>query len=83
MTTVCPHHRREFFRSAFTTQDGEGAHVVERCLDCRANARGSGQWVGKQELRAKWIDPETLAADPWQGSHKPEPQSGDLFGAAK
>lgn len=74
MTSLCPHTRRQFMRVIMV--DGR-THVVETCLDCGGNARGSGVWVPQHQL--------SVALDnlPIQSDHRPSPDApkqGGLFG---
>jgi hypothetical protein len=50
---LCSHLRRQMGRVIFA--DGS-VHVREQCLECGANPRGPGAWVGRSELRVPLED---------------------------
>lgn len=56
--------RHRFVRKVFST--GTGFHVMAVCAACGCNARGAGQWVGRDEVAILgWILedlPESSAA---------------------
>lgn len=58
---ICAHptDSRRFYRVTFAN----GAmHVVERCIDCGKNVRGTSHYVGREETG---IDPRGLPPDPF------------------
>ena len=44
----CPHLRKQLG----LVKHRNGAHRMEKCLDCGANVRGAGVWVSKAECPA-------------------------------
>ena len=71
MTPTCQHPRTRFYRRPHA----RGEHLVELCLDCRANVRGPGAWVPRREV----ADPQALPLVPAAAE---QPTLFDLEGLA-
>lgn len=65
---LCSHPRRKFFR--VPARNGRPPWILEKCLDCGANARGVGVAVAPGEV----LDPEGLPVLPRAGGSR----DGDL-----
>lgn len=51
---LCPHRRKRFARAI---SSNGATHIMDQCLDCGGNARGTGRWVPASSCRE---DPATL-----------------------
>ncbi|HEY7427432.1 MAG TPA: hypothetical protein VH682_24575 [Gemmataceae bacterium] len=58
----CLHSSRAYYRQ--TWSNGNGQHVIEACVRCGANMRGSGRWVPRAEVLAVGIDVDLLPLAP-------------------
>lgn len=66
--SVDPRAHPERERRLFRVPHANGEHVIERCMACGANARGTARWVSPAG-----IDVSLLAVDPWLGlGHAPQ-----------
>lgn len=70
----CRHGNTQIYRQPFA--NGEGAHLVELCLNCGHNPHGPGQWVSRSEVIARGLVPDALPIAP--GSERVQQPS--LFG---
>jgi hypothetical protein len=66
----CSHLRRQLYRQPFIRRDSSpGEHIVEKCLDCGANARGPGVFVPRAEV----ADPSALPVLPGRQAAAQQP----------